>query len=63
MENVKVVFHILPNDEKALNGYQYVNCHMVFEEKIVRFQKMACLVVGYHVTQMLDGMTYSSIVT
>ena len=27
---VKITFQIIPNAEKALNGYMFVNYHMVF---------------------------------
>ena len=50
MENQKIAFQILPNGQKAHNGYHYVNCHMMFEVKMEDFRRKTCLVVGDHVS-------------
>ena len=52
-----------PNDEKAPNSYQFVNCHNAFGIKMKDLTRKSCLVVGGHVTQMLEFITYSSGVT
>ena len=39
MENMKVTFQNLPNDEKTPNGYQFVNYHIVFDVKMKDFRK------------------------
>ena len=61
-ENLKVAFHISPNGEKAPNGCQVVNSYMVFDIKIENLRRKAYLVVGSHTTQMLDIITYLSMV-
>ena len=38
-------------------------CHMVFNIKTEDFKRKACLVVGGHVTQMPETITYFSVVT
>ena len=38
MGNVKIAFQIIPKGEKPPNGFQYVNCHMVFDIKMEDFQ-------------------------
>ena len=41
IENVKISFQIIPNGEKAPNGYQYVNGHMVFDIIMEDFHRKA----------------------
>ena len=62
MKNVKVAFQIIPKGEKPPNGFQHVNCHMVFDIKMEDFHRKACLVMGGHVTHTLDVIMYSSVV-
>ena len=45
------------------NGFQYVNCHKVFDVKMEDFQTKACLVTGGHVTHIPYTITYSNVVT
>ena len=61
--DVKIAFQIMTNVKKALNSYQFINCHMVFDIKIEDSCRKACLVVGGHVTYMPKVITYSSVVT
>ena len=63
IENVKIAFKIVPEYKKPPNGFQYVNCHMVFDIKMEEFQRKACLVAGGHMTHTPDTMTYSSVIT
>ena len=63
MENVKIAFQTIPEGKKPQNGFQYVNCFMVFDIKMEDFQRKACLVVGGHMTHTQDTITYSSVVT
>ena len=63
METVKIAFQILANGENAHDGYQLVNCHMVFCIKMENFRRKACLIVGGHVTQTQNIIAYSSAVT
>ena len=62
MENVKITFQIIPDGKKPPNGFQDVNCHMVFDIKIKDFQRKTCLVAGGHMTITLDTIIYSSVV-
>ena len=54
---------MLSNGEEAPNGYQFVNCHMMSDIKMDDFRRMACLVEGDDVTQMLEFIIYTSVVT
>ena len=38
IENVKIAFKIVTEYKKPPNGFQYVNCHMVFDIKMEEFQ-------------------------
>ena len=62
MENVKITFQIIPEGDLPPNGFQYVNCHMIFDIKMENFQRKAYLVAGGHMTHTLDTITYSSVV-
>ena len=62
MENVKIAFQIIPEDEKPPNGFQDVNCYMVFDIKMEDFQRKVCLVAVGHMTHTPDIITYSSVV-
>ena len=61
MENVKITFQTIPEDTKPSNGFQYVNCLMVFDIKMEGFCREAFLVVGGHMTHTPDTITYSSV--
>ena len=37
MKNVRAAFRILPDGTKAPNGYQKINCHMIFDVKMEAF--------------------------
>jgi len=63
MKNVRVAFKILPDGERAPNGYQRIHCHMVFDVKMENFQRKARLVAGGHQTNAPDTMTYASVVS
>ena len=63
MKNVRVAFHILPNGERAPNGYQRIHCHMVFDVKMENFQRKARLVAGGNQTEAPATMTYASVVS
>ena len=52
----------LAYNEKALNGYQFVNGHMVFDI-MTDFSRRACLMVGGPVNHPLEVIVYSSLVT
>ena len=59
---MKIACQIMPNDEKAPNGYQYVNCRMVFRIEMEDFHRKSHLAVGGNATQMLDFITYSHMI-
>ena len=61
--NVKVTFQIILEGEKLLNGFQHVNCHLMFDIKIEDFCRKAHLVAGGHMTHTLDIIAYYSVVT
>ena len=63
MENVQITFQIILNIEKAPNGYQHVNFHIVLDIKMEVFHRKAHLVVEGHVTHTPDVITYFSMVS
>ena len=63
MENVKIVFPLISKGEKPPNGFQYINCHMVFVIKMEDFQRKAHLVASCHKANASDIITYYSVVT
>ena len=62
-EYVKIAFQTIPKVKNPPNGFQYADCHMVFDIKMEDFQRKACLVTGCHTAHALDTITYSSVVT
>ena len=63
MENVKITFLTIPEGKKPPNGFQHVNCHMVFNIKMEDFHRKVSLVAGGQMTHTPDTVTYSSVVT
>ena len=62
-EKCEIALQIIPGSESSPNGYQYVNCYMVFNIKMEDFWRKTCLVVGGHMIHTLDVITYFSVVT
>ena len=62
MGNVETTFQTIPKGEKPPNGFQYVDCHMVFDIKTEDNCRKACLMAGGHMIQTIDTITYSSLV-
>ena len=62
IEYLKIAFQIIPKGNKPVNGFQYINCHMVFHIKMEKFQRKACLIRGGHINKTLDTITYSIVV-
>ena len=56
-------FQTIPEGEKVPDGSQFENCHMVFDIKMKDLHRKAWLVVGCHMMQILNVITYSSVVT
>jgi hypothetical protein len=63
MKNVRAAFKILPNGTRAPNGYQRINCNMVFDVKMEDFRRKARLVAGGHMTKAPPTITYASVVS
>jgi Reverse transcriptase (RNA-dependent DNA polymerase) len=63
MEAVRIAFKILHGEDAVPPGYQYMECHMVFEIKIEGFRRKARLVAGGHMTETPAVMTYAMMVS
>ena len=63
MKNVKVAFEVLEDGKNAPIGYQFINCHMVFNIKLDGFKCKCRLMAGGHVTDTPAVMTYTSVVS
>ena len=63
MKAVKIAFKILDDGQQPPIGYQYMQCHMVFDIKLDGFRRKARLVAGGHVLDPPAVLTYASVVT
>ena len=63
MKNVHVAFDILKDEDHVPVGYQQINCHMVFNIKMVSLKRKCCLVAGGHMTDPPESITYASVVS
>ena len=63
MSAVRVAFKVLDEDISPPPGYQYMECHMIFDVKLDGFRRKARLVAGGHMTATPDVVTYSSVVS
>ena len=65
MKNVRIAFEEFEGDKEDISpGYQFVNCHMIFDIKMGEgFRWKAGMVAGGHMTEALASLTYSSIVS
>ena len=63
MENVRVIFKVLPEGKSVPIGHQFVQCHMVFDVKMEAIRHKARLVAGGHMTKALATIMYASIVS
>ena len=63
MQNVKVAFNILPDGTRALIGHQFVQCHVVFNNKMKDFRCKTRLVARCHMTKEPETITYDSTVS
>ena len=63
MENVGVAFEILPDEKSVPIGYQFVQCHMVFNIKMEDFRCKARLVAEGHMTKAPATIMYPSVVS
>jgi hypothetical protein len=62
MTNVRVAFRILDDDQKIPPGYQYMECHLVFDVKFDGFKYKARMVAGGHMIDTPPFLTYASVV-
>ena len=45
-------------------GYQFLNCHMIFDIKMGKgFRRKACMVTGGHMTEAPASLNYSSVLS
>ena len=63
MNNVKVAFHILDDDRPIPVGYQYMDCHLVFDIKFDGFTFKSRMVAGGHMVDTPSFLTYASVVS
>ena len=61
MEVVCVAFKLMDEGEEPPPGYQYMECHLVFDIKLDGFECKACLIARGHMTETLAVLTYSSV--
>ena len=61
MKNVRITFDEFEGDKEEIPpGYQFVNCHTIFDIKIGEgFRRKARMVAGGHMTEAPDLLTYS----
>ena len=62
MEAVRVAFKVMNEGEEPPPGYQYMECHLVFDIKLDWYWCKAHLVAGGHMTETLAVLTYMSVV-
>ena len=60
MKNVRIAFEEFEGDKEDIPpGYQFVNCHMIFDIKMVKgFRRKACMVAGGHTKEVPALLTY-----
>jgi hypothetical protein len=63
MNDVRVPFKLLNDDEDVPPAYQYIDCHMVFDVKMESFHRKARFVAGGHMTETPVAATYASVVS
>ena len=65
MKNVHIAFEEFEGDKEDIPpGYQFVNCHMIFDIKMGEgFRRKALMVAVGHMTEAPSSFTYSSIVS
>ena len=63
MQNVRIAFKTLDDNDKIPPGYQWMQCHMIFTVKMDGFIRKVWLVAGGHMTDAPAVMTYASVVS
>ncbi len=63
MKNVRVAFDPLEAGVQLLHGYQFVQCHMIFDVKMEVYHWKAQIVAGGHMMDVLLTVTYARVVS
>jgi hypothetical protein len=63
MNNVRIEFQILNDDEAIPTTYEEIRWHMIFDVKMEDFWHKARFVAGGHTTDTQHAMTYASVVS
>jgi hypothetical protein len=63
MNNVRIVFKVLNEEEDINPAYQEIRCHMIVDVKVEYFRRKALFVAGEHTTDDPHVMTYASVVS
>jgi hypothetical protein len=63
LQNVRIAFQILNDDDDIPPTYQEIHFHMIFDVKMEDFWRNARFVTGGHTTDTPYAMTYASIVS
>ena len=63
MNNVRVAFQILDENEEVPIGYKFICCHMIFDIKMEDFRRKSRRVAGSHMTDTPAAITYASVVS
>ena len=63
MKAVSIAFKVLTNGESPPPGYQFMECHMIFDVKMENFRRKARLVAGGHMVSVSNVPTYASVVS
>ena len=63
MEAVHVAFKVMSEGEEPPPGYQYMECHLMFDIKLDGFWHKAQLIARGHMTETPAVLTYASVVS
>ena len=63
MNNLRVVFQILDENEEVPIGYKFIRCHMTFDAKMEDLRRKSRLGAGGHMTDTPAYITYASVVS
>ena len=63
INDVRVAFQILDENEEVPIGYKFIHYHMSFDVKMEDFRRKSRLVAGGHMTDTPASITYASVVS
>jgi hypothetical protein len=63
MNNFRISFQILNDDDAIPPTYQDIRCHMIFDVNMEDFRRNARFVAGGHTTDTPHDITYASVVS